>query len=121
GHCKTFSQAADGYVRSKGVGVVMLKPLQQAMADNDPIVGVLKGSAINQDGRSNGITAPNSAAQQAVINAALGNAKMQAGDIHYVETHGTGTELGDPIEITGLNRTYGEHHSRHNPVILGAV
>ncbi|MEQ3530216.1 amino acid adenylation domain-containing protein [Pseudoalteromonas sp. XMcav11-Q] len=121
GHCKTFSQAADGYVRSEGVGVVMLKPLQQAMADNDPIVGVLKGSAINQDGRSNGITAPNSAAQQAVINAALDNAKMQAGDIHYVETHGTGTELGDPIEITALNRTYGEHHSRHDPVILGAV
>ncbi|WP_240503673.1 MULTISPECIES: non-ribosomal peptide synthetase/type I polyketide synthase [Pseudoalteromonas] len=121
GHCKTFSQSANGYVRSEGVGSVLLKPLAQAVKDNDPIYGVLKGSAVNQDGRSNGLTAPNSGAQQKVINAALENALVSGGDVQYVETHGTGTELGDPIEVSALNKTYGVHKTTSQPLILGST
>ncbi|WP_105168225.1 hybrid non-ribosomal peptide synthetase/type I polyketide synthase [Pseudoalteromonas sp. T1lg23B] len=121
GHCKTFSQAANGYVRSEGVGSILIKPLAQALADKDPIYGVLKGSAVNQDGRSNGLTAPNSGAQQKVINAALANAAVSGADIQYVETHGTGTELGDPIEVSALNKTYGALRTSQQPLILGST
>ncbi|CAM4006667.1 hybrid non-ribosomal peptide synthetase/type I polyketide synthase [Pseudoalteromonas byunsanensis] len=121
GHCKTFSQSANGYVRSEGVGSILLKPLAQALADNDPIYGVLKGSAVNQDGRSNGLTAPNGGAQQKVINAALANAGVPGQDIQYVETHGTGTELGDPIEVSALNKTYGAQKTTSQPLLLGST
>ncbi|WP_440054277.1 amino acid adenylation domain-containing protein [Pseudoalteromonas sp. T1lg65] len=121
GHCKTFSNAADGYVRSEGVGVVLLKPLSQAIQDNDHIYGVLKGSATNQDGRSNGITAPNGGAQQKVIRAALDNAALPAHAVQYVETHGTGTELGDPIEVSALAKVYGEGRVAEQPLLLGAA
>ncbi|MCF2859657.1 amino acid adenylation domain-containing protein [Pseudoalteromonas sp. SMS1] len=108
GRCKTFSAEANGYVRSEGVGTVLLKPLSQALHDEDVIYGVLKGSAVNQDGRSNGITAPNGRAQQDVIRAALDSAHVSAQQVHYVEAHGTGTELGDPIEVSALQHVYGE-------------
>ncbi|MBQ4839489.1 non-ribosomal peptide synthetase/type I polyketide synthase [Pseudoalteromonas luteoviolacea] len=119
GRCKTFSDSANGYVRSEGVGSILIKPLSQAIADKDPIYGVIKGSAVNQDGRSNGITAPNGRAQQQVIKAALAHAGVEAQDIHYVEAHGTGTELGDPIEVSALQRVYGQQ--RQNKLIVGSV
>ncbi|WP_125717732.1 non-ribosomal peptide synthetase/type I polyketide synthase [Pseudoalteromonas rubra] len=121
GRCKTFSRAADGYVRSEGVGCVLLKPLAQAMADRDPIYGVLKGSAVNQDGRSNGITAPNGASQQRVIRAALHSAAVAPADVQYIETHGTGTELGDPIEVSALAKVYGEGRAPSRPLLLGSA
>lgn len=121
GRCKTFSDSADGYVRSEGVGCLLLKSLAQAVQDNDPIYGVLKGSAVNQDGRSNGITAPNGLSQQSVIKSALANAQIAADDVQYVEAHGTGTELGDPIEVSALSKVYRPQTSLAEPLTVGAV
>src|SRR5882757_5289766 len=95
GRCKTFDSRADGFVRSEGCGIVVLKRLSDAVADGDPIVAVIRGTASNQDGRSNGLTAPNGAAQEAVVRAALQDARLSPADVHFVETHGTGTSLGD--------------------------
>src|SRR5262249_15486499 len=102
GRCKTFDAAADGYVRGEGCGVIVLKRLSDAVADGDPILAVIRGSAINQDGRSNGLTAPNGLAQQAVIQAALANSGVEPAQVSYLEAHGTGTPLGDPIEVRSL-------------------
>ena len=108
GRCKTFDAAADGYVRAEGGVVLMLKLEADARAAGDRILAVVRGSAINQDGRSNGITAPNGPSQEAVIRAALANAGVTPSDIGYVEAHGTGTPLGDPIEIGALQAVYGQ-------------
>ena len=107
GRCKTFDADADGYVRGEGCGVVILKPLDAAKRDGDNILAVVKGSAVNQDGRSNGLTAPNSLAQQEVIRSAIANAGLKPQDISYIEAHGTGTKLGDPIEVNALKATIG--------------
>lgn len=107
GRCKTFDALADGFVRSEGCGVVVLKRLTDATRDGDRVLAVIRGSAINQDGRSNGMTAPNAAAQRDVIATALRLAGATADSVHYVETHGTGTILGDPIEFEALAATYG--------------
>lgn len=106
GRCKTFSEDADGYVRGEGCGVVILKPVEKAMADGDNIWGVIYGSAINQDGRSNGLTAPSGKAQQQVIQSAWQNASITPDKINYIETHGTGTPLGDPIEVNSLSALF---------------
>lgn len=119
GRCKTFDASANGYVRSEGAGLVLLKPLRQAQADGDQVLAVIKGSAINQDGNSNGLTAPNGLAQQAVISEALQQAKIPAHAVNYVECHGTGTALGDPIEVKALNSIYSKN--RQEPLLLGAV
>ena len=119
GRCKTFDASADGFVRSEGCGFVVLKRLSDAMADGDNILAVLRGSAVNQDGRSNGLTAPNGPSQEAVIRAALANADVQANDVSYVETHGTGTALGDPIEVQALGAVLGKE--RATPLALGSV
>ncbi|MFO1432708.1 MAG: beta-ketoacyl synthase N-terminal-like domain-containing protein [Candidatus Competibacteraceae bacterium] len=102
GRCKTFDAAANGYVRGEGCGVVVLKRLSDARRAGDPILAVIKGSAVNQDGRSNGLTAPNGYAQRAVIRQALECAQVAPAQIGYLEAHGTGTALGDPIEVNAL-------------------
>ncbi|GBG36379.1 type I polyketide synthase [Mycobacterium montefiorense] len=107
GRCKTFDALADGFVRSEGCGVVVLKRLADATRDGDRVLAVIRGSAINQDGRSNGMTAPNAAAQRDVISTALRLADSTADRVNYIETHGTGTILGDPIEFEALSATYG--------------
>ena len=121
GVCKTFDRDANGYVRSEGCGVVMLKRLEDALRDNDQIHGVIRGSAVNQDGRSQGLTAPNGPAQEAVMQQALFNSGYRAADIDYVETHGTGTKLGDPIEVQALYHTYVKDKDRTHPLYLGAL
>jgi acyl transferase domain-containing protein/acyl carrier protein len=107
GRCKCFDVGADGFVRGEGCGVVALKRLADAVRDGDRVFAVVRGSAVNQDGRSNGITAPNALSQREVISEALRAADVSAESVNYVETHGTGTALGDPIEFDGLAATYG--------------
>ncbi|WP_051614121.1 hybrid non-ribosomal peptide synthetase/type I polyketide synthase [Paenibacillus sp. UNC217MF] len=107
GTCKTFDDRANGYVRGEGCGVVILKRLKDAIADGDRIHAVIKGTAVNQDGRSNGLTAPNGIAQRQVIRRAIEQAQLKPADIGYVEAHGTGTPLGDPIEAEAIKEIYG--------------
>ncbi|MBA2682235.1 MAG: type I polyketide synthase, partial [Ktedonobacteraceae bacterium] len=121
GRCKTFDSQADGYVRGEGCGVVILKRLSQAQADGDQILAVVRGSAVNQDGRSNGLTAPNMQAQQAVLREALRQAGVQPEEVAYIETHGTGTPLGDPIEVEAITAVYGGRTGSELPCALGAV
>ncbi len=119
GHCRPFSEGAAGTVGGNGVGVVLLKPLSRALADGDPIHGVIPGSAINNDGSLKaGFTAPNVGGQAAVIRRALAAAGAQASEIDYIEAHGTATELGDPIEVAALNRVL---QGVSGPVGLGSV
>jgi acyl transferase domain-containing protein/thioesterase domain-containing protein/acyl carrier protein len=121
GRCKTFDARADGYVRSEGAGVVVLKPLSQALADGDPIYALIRGSAISQDGRSNGLMAPNPQAQEKVLRMALRQAGVTPDQIQYVETHGTGTFLGDPIEIQALAAVLAPGRSPDNACAIGSV
>jgi acyl transferase domain-containing protein/SAM-dependent methyltransferase len=121
GRCKTFDAAADGYVRGEGCGMIVLKRLSDALADGDHILAVIRGSAINQDGRSGGMTAPNGPSQESVISAALANARVKPEDVTYIEAHGTGTSLGDPIEVQALGAVFGAAHSADNPLMLGSV
>ena len=121
GRCKAFDAAADGFVRGEGCGVVVLKRLTDAEADGDRILALIRGSAINQDGRSSGITAPNGAAQEAVIRLALASAGVMPHEIGYLETHGTGTALGDPIEAHALAKALGTGRTLDNPLTLGSV
>ncbi len=121
GRCKTFDDSANGYVRSEGCGLILLKPLSQAKKDGDNILGVIKGSGINQDGHSNGLTAPNGLSQERVIKAALKSAALKSEDIDYVESHGTGTPLGDPIEIQALDSAYNKNRDKNEPLLVGSV
>jgi acyl transferase domain-containing protein/acyl-CoA synthetase (AMP-forming)/AMP-acid ligase II/acyl carrier protein len=121
GRCKAFDAAADGIVRSEGVGVVVLKPLSLALADGDPVYAVIRGSATGQDGRSNGITAPSASAQEAVLRDAYRRAGVSPGRVQYVETHGTGTLLGDPIEASALGKVLSEGRPADSPCVIGSV
>jgi acyl transferase domain-containing protein len=121
GRCKAFDAAADGYVRSEGCGVVVLKRLSDAVRDGDDIRAIVRGSAVNQDGRSSGLTAPSGPAQQAVVRAALAQAALAPADIDFVETHGTGTSLGDPIEVQALAAVLGAGRDPARPLRLGAI
>jgi len=121
GRCKTFDAAADGYVRSEGCGVVVLKRLADALANGDNIRAIIKGSAVNQDGQTNGLTAPNGNSQQEVIRLALAKARVTADRISYVETHGTGTALGDPIEVNALKSVLMEGRTADRTCWIGSV
>jgi myxalamid-type polyketide synthase MxaD len=121
GRCKTFDSGANGYVRSEGAGLVVLKPLSRALADGDTIYALIRGSAVNQDGRSNGLMAPNPAAQEAVLREAYRRAGVSAGDVQYVEAHGTGTLLGDPIEARALGRVLADGRAPGNFCAIGSV
>ncbi len=119
GRCKTFDAAADGFGRGEGCGIVVLKRLSDAISANDQILAVIRGSAVNHDGPSSGLTTPNKLAQEALLRRAHQNARIQADDVSYVETHGTGTQLGDPVEVRALAAVFGT--SRPQPLRIGSV
>jgi amino acid adenylation domain-containing protein len=121
GHCKTFDSQADGYVRGEGAGIVVLKPLSRALADGDLIYAVIRGGAINQDGRSNGLTAPNRSAQEAVLRDAYARAGVSPGQLDFIEGHGTGTQLGDPIELAALGAVLAEGRDAGTKCAVGSV
>lgn len=119
--CQAFSKHADGYIRGEGVGIMLLKRLKDATRDGDFIYGIVEGTATNHDGRSNGLTAPNGKAQIELIKSCLQNAGLEPKDIGYVETHGTGTYLGDPVELEGLFQVFGSSKSKTDPLYIGSV
>jgi acyl transferase domain-containing protein/acyl-CoA synthetase (AMP-forming)/AMP-acid ligase II/acyl carrier protein len=121
GHCKSFDDSANGYVRSEGVGTIILKPLKEALKDGNQVIAVIRGSAINQDGRSNGLTAPNAQAQKEVVQKALRDAGVLQHHISYVEAHGTGTALGDPIEVRSLQEVLGKDRPADKTCYLSSV
>ncbi len=119
GRCKSFDAAADGMSRGEGCGIVVLKRLADAVADGDSVLAVIRGSAVNHDGRSSGLTVPSGPAQERVIRQALDNGGIGAAQVSYVEAHGSGTVLGDPIEVEALGAVYGQH--RPTPLLIGSV
>ena len=121
GKSKAFDAAADGFGPGEGTAAVVLKRLSDALQDGDRIRAVIRGSAVNHDGRSTVLTAPNGLSQQAVIRTALKNARIEPHEISFVEAHGTGTSLGDPIEVEALNAVYGGTKVDASPCVLGAV
>lgn len=121
GLCKAFDSRADGYTRGEGAIILVLKRLSEAVSSGDRIYAVIRGSAINQDGFSSGLTVPNGVAQEALLRLALTNAGLNPGDIDYVEAHGTGTALGDPIEANALGAVFAEGRSKGQELLLGSV
>ncbi|HMV14122.1 MAG TPA: type I polyketide synthase [Chitinophagales bacterium] len=119
--CKSFDDAANGYIRSEGVCAMIIKKLSDAQNDDDNILAIIKGSAINQDGKSKRLTAPSTAAQGLMHTAALKNAQLQPTDIDYIEAHGTGTKVGDPVEVRGLMLAYEKFRTKEKPLIIGAI
>ena len=118
GYCKTFDETANGYVRGEGCGVVILKRLSDAQKDGDNVLAIIAGTGVNQDGASSGFTVPNGLAQEKVINKALHHANVKPEEVSYIECHGTGTSLGDPIEVESIKRTYGLNRAKGKPLIL---
>ncbi len=121
GRCATFDAAANGYVRGEGCGIVVLKRLAEAEADGDRIWAVVRGSALNQDGASPGLTVPSGPAQEKVIQAALQQAGLDPAQVDYVEAHGTGTEVGDPIEARATGSAYARGRDPGRPLLIGSV
>lgn len=121
GRCKSFSADADGYARGEGAAVVVLRRLSDALADGDHILGVVRGTAVNHDGRSSGLTVPNPAAQQDMLRAALAQAGVEPHQVDYVEAHGTGTSLGDPIELRALDAVLGRGRADDESLLVGTV
>ncbi len=121
GRCKTFDRRADGYVRGEGGAMLVLRRLRDALADGDRVLAVIRGSAVNQDGRSNGLTAPNGPAQEAVLRDALAAAGVAPPEVGYIEAHGTGTSLGDPIEVNAIGAVFGPGRDPADPLALGSV
>ncbi|MDR3478493.1 MAG: beta-ketoacyl synthase N-terminal-like domain-containing protein [Gammaproteobacteria bacterium] len=121
GQCKTFDADANGYAQGEGVGAVILKPLSKALHDKDRIYGVITGCAVNQDGKTNGLTAPNGLQQEAMLKAAYQSANVDPTDISYVECHGTGTFLGDPIEVEALGEVVSKGRDKAKPCWIASV
>ena len=121
GRCKSFDASADGYVRGEGAGLILLKPLSQARADGDDIYGTILSSAVNQDGLSNGLAAPNPEAQKAVLREAYQKVGIDPAEVSYVEAHGTGTKVGDPIEANALGAIFGQQRQAGNNCLIGSV
>jgi phthiocerol/phenolphthiocerol synthesis type-I polyketide synthase C len=121
GRCKAFDARANGFVRGEGAGIVVLKPLASALSDGDRIYAVIRGGAINQDGRTNGLTAPNGLSQEALLREALSNAGVRPSEIQFVEAHGTGTALGDPIELNALGGVLVAGRPREARCAVGSV
>ncbi|NET17671.1 MULTISPECIES: type I polyketide synthase, partial [unclassified Okeania] len=121
GRCKTFDASADGFSRSEGCGVIILKRLSDAISNGDRIWALIRGSAVNHDGCSSGLTVPNQIAQEKLITQALNHAKLHPFQVSYVEAHGTGTSLGDPIEVGALASVLSANRSQSNPLIIGSV
>ena len=121
GRCKTFDAAADGYVRGEGCGIVVLKRLADALVDGDRVLGIVRGTAVDQGGAGGGLTVPSRDSQERVIRRALHQAGLAPGDVSYVEAHGTGTSLGDPIEVEALAGVYGPGRAANEPLVIGSV
>ncbi|NER45916.1 MAG: amino acid adenylation domain-containing protein, partial [Symploca sp. SIO1A3] len=121
GKCKAFDASADGYGRGEGCGMVVLKRLSDAQRDGDPILALIRGSAVNQDGPSSGLTVPNGQSQQRLLVRALAQAQVKPSEISYLEAHGTGTSLGDPIEVNAAAAVLGQERAPEQPLWLGAV
>ncbi|MCY3626020.1 MAG: type I polyketide synthase, partial [Gammaproteobacteria bacterium] len=121
GQCKAFDASANGYVRGEGCGVVVLKRLKDAEADGDRIYAVVRGAAVNHGGASVGLTVPHEPALEKVIEAALAQAGIRAADVDYLEAHGTGTSVGDPIEINAVSRVYSKNRAIDRPLLVGSV
>ncbi|WP_152378747.1 SDR family NAD(P)-dependent oxidoreductase [Paenibacillus brasilensis] len=121
GRCESFGQGGDGYVPGEGVGAVILRPLSKAIEAGDHIYGVIKGTAINHGGKTNGYTVPNPNAQAAVVNQAYKKAGIDPSTISYIEAHGTGTSLGDPIEISGLSKAFREYTDNTQFCAIGSL
>ncbi|MEM9272529.1 MAG: aminotransferase class I/II-fold pyridoxal phosphate-dependent enzyme [Cyanobacteria bacterium P01_F01_bin.143] len=121
GRCKSFDASADGYVRGEGAGLVLLKPLSQAQAHGDDIYGVILSSAVNQDGTSQGMAAPNPLAQEAVLREAYERVGIDPAQVSYIEAHGTGTKVGDPIEMNALGAVFGSNRQEGNKCLVGSV
>jgi len=120
GRCRAFDARANGFVRSEGAGAVVLKPLEQALADRDPIYAVVRGSAVNEDGRTTGISLPSADAQEQVLRQAVRDAGVDPAAIQYVEAHGTGTAAGDPVEAAAIGRVYGQGRAPGREVLIGS-
>ncbi|MCQ4045629.1 type I polyketide synthase [Streptantibioticus rubrisoli] len=121
GRCFTFDERANGYVRGEGAGMVLLKPLARALADGDEIYCVIEGSAVNNDGPAEGLTTPDPRGQQAVLRAACRRAGVDPAEVQYVELHGTGTRVGDPVEAAALGAFYGAGRLADSPLLVGSV
>ena len=121
GRCRVFDAAADGYVRSEGGGVVLLKPLERALADGNRILAVVAGTGVNSDGRKSGLTVPSHEAQAALLREVYSRAGIAPSDIDYFEAHGTGTAVGDPLETRAIGEAIGRHRAPERPLPIGSI
>src|SRR5271168_711867 len=121
GRCRVFDAAADGYVRSEGGGVVLLKPLERALADGNRILAVVAGTGVNSDGRKSGLTVPSHEAQAELLREVYGRAGIAPEDIDYFEAHGTGTAVGDPLEARAIGEAIGRHRAPERPLPIGSI